>query len=949
MVKHILEDSQLKNTVIESRYDDIKADIEQAAMTNQNDISQRALNILDDISSLKDTASNYHNEICRILSEDILPEVSTIDQRFSNILEQNYLNLKTSVDNSNVEVIDELHKASLDLKSSFENLNERLDKDELSRMNVYQAQIKELGTTFNNLTEEAKELTKSELATLADSLIENSRNILEGVERSVNEKIDAICSANNDIAANETKTLESYVNNIMELIESSKQNTIVCKDIINEFLKNELDNVTKNIEKETDVIASDLIEQFEYLKDSLQEELTSLSSRVSDIVSNSVLEAVNDLKSYFDIKSDSSVMNTKFDNLKSDIDETIDAVFENLNKLPDVSLFNNAVADIRTANEVLIESMTNTLNEQFQDFMLNNVSKKIDEKFSLLDKKFIDTIVDKYEEVKILSSQYNTSFENIAGTVNDLINKFGDSKAEIIDGISEKLNVVDNSIQGLHDSFDELKNQIMNKCFDEVFTEAVNNQISGLEALVQEQFKNIEDIKDLCESTLPELSEMNSLVKYDIQQAISELTLRIQAEKDDNSNNNSEQIDITNDLNNLKSEIITQFIKTFNQITFVAEQEEIIDFVQEKHSELITILSHIVTSVGSVEEINDNIVNVDNKIDVIREDIDLINEKITSIMSSDGTVDYVYSLQDLESDIANLRLVLNEMKENDKSSELDTLISSTNNIYELVNIIKTEMPKFNEEFKQEFDSIAGDIVSISTRTNKLLLASDESNKTLQDNLHDFRLVINDLDERTKNLPKDVGIDKIETKLGTLSQMLQNGAKTNQVFNQVFEYLAEWVDRAGEQIASISDKVETLNDIGQIKVMLEDLRAESQDSDNGQELVDALSDIFDKQAKKINSLETKIDKIMVETIMTNENKFDQKAFETTLNSFLTAMETKMSQQQDKIDSLEEKLEEVMSMVDNNDTVQLTKKVGGMDKQIAKLDKNIEKIASHVIEK
>ena len=49
------------------------------------------------------------------------------------------------------------------------------------------------------------------------------------------------------------------------------------------------------------------------------------------------------------------------------------------------------------------------------------------------------------------------------------------------------------------------------------------------------------------------------------------------------------------------------------------------------------------------------------------------------------------------------------------------------------------------------------------------------------------------------------------------------------------------------------------------------------------------------------------------------------------------------------SLESKLEEIMNHVDNKDTAQLTKKVGGMDRQIAKLNKSIEKIASHVVEK
>ena len=70
----------------------------------------------------------------------------------------------------------------------------------------------------------------------------------------------------------------------------------------------------------------------------------------------------------------------------------------------------------------------------------------------------------------------------------------------------------------------------------------------------------------------------------------------------------------------------------------MAEQEEILDFIQEKHAELITILSHIVTTVDDVENIKDNLSVVDNKVDTLKEDIDLINEKITSIISSSGDI-----------------------------------------------------------------------------------------------------------------------------------------------------------------------------------------------------------------------------------------------------------------------------------------------------------------------
>ena len=49
-------------------------------------------------------------------------------------------------------------------------------------------------------------------------------------------------------------------------------------------------------------------------------------------------------------------------------------------------------------------------------------------------------------------------------------------------------------------------------------------------------------------------------------------------------------------------------------------------------------------------------------------------------------------------------------------------------------------------------------------------------------------------------------------MNSINSMMVNGAKTNQVFNQIFEYLAEWVDNASVQIKSISDKIETLDEI-----------------------------------------------------------------------------------------------------------------------------------------
>ncbi len=194
------------------------------------------------------------------------------------------------------------------------------------------------------------------------------------------------------------------------------------------------------------------------------------------------------------------------------------------------------------------------------------------------------------------------------------------------------------------------------------------------------------------------------------------------------------------------------------------------------------------------------------------------------------------------------------------------------------------------------------------------------------------------------------MDKVNAKLNAINSMMEKGAKTNQVFNQVFEYLAEWVDNASVQINSITDRVETLGEIGQIKDMLADLKAGAEDNTETVELIEALGAVFDKQTKRISSLEAKLDKIIVETTINNRNnQLDLTPMEDTLNRFLVAMDEKMTSQQAKIDSLEAKLAGALELLDGKETAQLTKKVGGMDRQIAKLNKSIEKIASHVVER
>ena len=960
----LTEKAQTQSSYLQERISDINsvmktvwADQAESNIRQIDEISDRLKNILDenikiaeiDYNALKDRLDDFTKELesnNEILTQNLKAQLDDMTKYVDSVLDIQVQETGARAD----EINNMLESISEKITSKFDTINaisgEHLD---------------------------AENAIRAEIASLTGS-VEDSNDLLKGFISDTNDRLQQIMNTTAETSVNEVKTIESSTDKLLEQIELGKQSVVEIRDFISNVIQQKLNAVSEDIEKETDAVIRELIDHFDFVKKSQQDIVIQVTTGIETVVANQIYNNIEDLKSYLDVKTDSSVISEKLDNLKIDITSILDNTISDLNKMLSVDVFKGEISDFRVANEILVNSAADRVNEKIGTFigefsakiteMISGGNQSVEDKLALFDKKFVDTVVDKYEEIKLVSNKHNALFEEVKASIDNVLSDFHDTKNEIenkinnlIETIKQTSDSTNSEIRQLNDCFEHLRSQISNKSFDEAFQASINKQITSLESLIKEQMSYIQDINDICASNLPDVAELDTMVKYTIVDKLNQLSEKLEnldshekINKGFESVNNllvatadnlSEQLEAQNveeiigtALKETKSDIITQFLNIFNQISFVTEQEEILDFIQEKHDELIKILSHIITK-------------SDDRIDSVRKEISLINDKITSIISSEGDVDYIYSLQDLESDIANLRIVLKEMKDNtdNYSGDFDKLMESTEGVYKLVESIKEDLPD-----KKSFDSLTEDIVSISTRTNKLILASDESYKTLKDNLHDFKLVINDLDERTRNFAQESGMDKINSKLNAINTMIQNGAKNNQVFNEVFEYLAEWVDNAGNQINEISNKVDTLDDIGQIKVMLQDMKAESEDNSDNVELIEALGNVFDKQAKKISALEAKLDKIIVETTINSKNdKFDMKPMEETLNRFLAAIGDKITTQQEKIDSLESKMKKMVDMLDEKDTAQLTKKVGGMDRQIAKLNKSIEKIASHVVEK
>ena len=898
---------------------------------------------ISDINSVMTSVWNSQSESNHKQIEEMSDKLKSVLESGVEASAADYTALKSSLD----EFTENLKLSNEDmiqnLKAQLEDMMKYMDSIIDVQSQESDAHIDELIQLINNLSSK-----NTEIENKLQALQENSTEVNQKIEEKSSTEIDAINEA---------------VTRLNEQLALEKEAVEAMKDFVSKAVQNKLNNISSEIEKETDTVLAEISEQFELIKKSQQDVAIQITSGLESVVESKIYDNIDDLKSYLDVKMNNTVLSDKVDNLKLEITALMDNTITDLNKMLSADVFTAAISDYRVANEILVNSAADRINEKIANFIsetakhtadgLGEELKNIENKLALFDKGFVDTIVDKYEEIKLESNKCNSYLDEVNKLVKSVFSDFQEIKGDLnttIGKLSENVKILsDNTNSGLrqlNESFNLLRSQISNKSLDEAFQAAINKQVASLEDVIKEQMSYVEDINDLCGVSLPDLSELSIIIKGSVLESLDKLNKKT-AEISDVLGERNIASSIETALKSTKSDIITQFLNIFNQISFVAEQEEIIEYIQDRHDELIKILSHIVMSTADVSSVKDNVTAINDKMESLKDEISLINEKITNIISSEGDIDYIYSLQDLESDIANFRVVLKNMQDNspEYGGELENLMSSTEKVYKLVESIKDEMPD-----KNAFENLTEDIVSISSRTNKLILASDESYKTLQENLQDFKLVINDLDERTRNFAHESGMDRIDSKLNALNTMVQNGAKSNQVFNQVFEYLAEWIDSAGNQINAISNSVEKLDDISQIKVMLADMRAEAEDNSESIELIESLGKVFEKQAGKIASLEAKLDKMIVEnTINNSKNKLDMKPMEETLNRFLTAIGDKMTSQQEKINTLEAQLEKVAGMLEEKDTAQLSKKMGGMDRQIAKLNKSIEKIASHVVEK
>ena len=842
--------------------------------------NQVELSYLNLLSELKDNLIENHDSYIKIENtyRDIVSRCASLEDYINSFTKDNLELINTTIANIDLTVRSTLEKTNSlaeQWHKDFEAFDERITKNsnlqELSLSTTLENIKNTLDEKINAGNEELKEclavmLNNDDVMLALESLggdvadkIEEYKSSIENSDRDLKETITGL---NNDISGKLDNIKQNLENNAaQELAEN-----------INSQIK-EVTEVLKTLHEKVDILAM------------------SDNSEISEEVNTSaakILDAVEELHKKVDVitVSDNSEVNEEISDTIAGIADEIKSLHSKVDVLAmsDNSEVNEEISDtiagiadeiksLHSKVDVLAMSDNSEVNEEISDTIagiadeIKSLHSKVDvlamSDNSEVNEEISDTIAGIADEIKSLHSKVDVlamsdnsdlqaGLDDIHGAVleqNRLLEQANNrnNAEEITEKVGEKLTELFNSIDKNNDETDKVS-EMLKVLHEKVDILAmsddtdIRDEIEDIKQLILEQRKLFEGADDT-ENAQEIDNYLNQLLSdiNKIEKGISE-------------------IDLEKNTQDIKDSVMTAILSVTDQISFVEETEEIKDFVEEK-----------------TNAINRTLLDV--------------KKQLNNITNSGDDMDfYSYTLQDVETDIAKLRMILNDISTSNSKAEVGVISANINRIAKSIEDLRNSLAKEeNFEIKADFEKLNEDILSISARTNKLLLNSDESYRILCDSMDAFNRRTSSLEERLTMLDNN----NIENRLSMIDEKVEETVNSNKVLKNVMMYLGEWMDGTSETISGIYEK-----------------------------------------ASKASSMRGVLDELL-ETVPDKEN-------------LIKTIEEKFEEQQSRIDRLEKKLEKAISIIEENDQSTVLNKIDKLESQLSKLSLNIEKLASYVDE-
>lgn len=773
------------------------------------------------------------------------------------LLETSFMNFSVDVNGelaSSSEAIMRLEQAYKDIFNKItlieDCVSEKLQNDiELLNITI-ETNSKNLQCLFEEKSDEYIGDMKSQIA----NMLEDTRVVdaISNTKEEINVKLDVVLDKQDNIEKNITETIS---NNAEDVSNKIYGNIFSLGEELKNHIKSTCDEV---VEKTVDQTVKQTVEQTVEKCDTskCEENIDILNQKVDALVlSTDKDEIINSINEFGEsAEQANNVLNEKIDILVSSTDKD-----EILNSLDELG------AKTEQANDVLNQKIDALVISTDNEEILHSL-EEIEAKADKTGSDLTETLESLIARVDIIASDdsLKSDLENITEKLDDFEENTEYFK-NALDTLSNKVDIIvaDNSLDILYDKFDEFSEtedkvaEMLTALHQKVDVIAMDDndfdieeEIDDIKELIFEQRKYFEVASD---------EKANAIDKY-----LKDVLLKL------------DNVDLEKNSEDIKETIMNALVSLVDQISFVEETEEIKDFVEEKT-------------------------------DAIKQGLIEVQNQLRQLASPDDDFGYSYTLQDVESDIAKLRVAITHLSGNDfenLSGDIKKIVNSVEGLettltQEQIIGLKGNIEKLNE-----------DILSISSRTNKILLTSDESNKALNDGLNNFGNLVEKLEDRLEYLDNTEATERLERKIESIQSMAVESANADKVFHQVMMYLGEWIDTTTENISSITEKTSEINLI----------------KENVNDVIEKVSDIQDIK-DNIEELRSAVPE---------------------KSELLSELENKFEQQEARIDRLEMKLEKILSTLEEKDDMVLNRKVDKIEKMLSRLGTNIEKLTSYVDE-
>ncbi len=803
--------------------------------------NQIQLSYLNLIAEIKDELSQGADTYGKIEAsyKDIVARVSGLETSVSDFTEENFelvKNVINKIDANVSAVLEKNNEISENWKSTIEELNNQIRENQ-----------KEYEHSLVNLLEQVE-------GTLDEKLLTNQKDLQEWISGILeNNEIVQILKDNSQETFDRLEALKMQVEEGFVMNDSSQRVVESVKKVLGETIDT-LNEKFTSLDQKVDVIAmADNTELFDAIDESSEKINSILNSVKTELDGVSVALAAKD---YEVVVKDCENIQFSLEQLHSKIDaialngseEKLDYVSVACKNIQDLlGEVQKKVASLEDDNANKISAFTEKFEKSLTDLntkvdvlaMADN--SELEDLVATSTQKLQDSVTDLHTKVDVLAMADNSELE-------DLISDSSQNLSDRIDELHSKVDILaadDNSY--LEESIDDIRDLIQEQ--QSLFSTLDNSddKIAKMLELLQDKVEalantDVSEIKDEIHS-IKDLIEYQKeyFEKYTDDEKSQEISSHLQTLIGDISKieKNVSEIDLEKNSQDIKDSVMTAILSAMDQVSFVEETEEIKDFVEEK-----------------TNAINETLLDV--------------KKQLTNI-SNAGNSDmdfYSYSLQDVESDLAKLRLTLNELSANPSSNdEVGVISANIGRMAKSIEQLQADLKNKEADgaLQTDFEKLKEDILSLSVRTNKILLNSDNSQKFITDTLDDFTQKTTNLQDKLEDLANN----KLDARLSVIENTVKENASTSKRLQSVMTYLGEWMDGTTEAISNIQ---ETTAQASTVTEMIETLKSEIP---NQAEILEAVEVKFEEQQAKIDNLEQKLEKVLEKLSALDENVINTK--------------------------------------------------------------------------